>query len=101
MTTITVWKFDDADGAERASAVLKDAEGEGLVKVVDHAVVSWPKGAAEPTSSHSHDSPKRAAGWGAVLGVIAGGALFAIPIAGAAVGATIGALSKASDGTGI
>jgi len=100
MTTITVWKFDDADGAERAESVLEDAAGEGLVVIIDHAVVSWPVGESHPSTKHSRDDKKRAAGWGALWGVLAG-ALFLVPVVGGVVGAAIGALSKATDGTGI
>ncbi len=100
MTTITVWKFDDPEGAERAEAVLETAEGEHLVEIIDHAVVTWPVGESRPTTKHAHDDKKRAAGWGALWGVLAG-ALFLVPIVGGVVGAAIGALSKATDGTGI
>jgi len=100
MTTITVWKFDEADGAEKAEAVLKDAEKDGLVKVIDHVVVSWPQGESKPTTHHKSDETKRGAGWGALWGVVAG-SLFLVPVVGGVVGAAIGALSKATDGTGI
>ena len=43
MTAFTVWKFDDPDGAEHALRLLKDAEEENLVDVLDHAVISWPE----------------------------------------------------------
>src|SRR6187431_2252633 len=100
MTTITVWKFDDPEGAERAETVLETAAGEGLVQIIDHAVVTWPVGESRPTTKHSHDDKKRGAGWGALWGVLAG-ALFLVPIVGGVVGAAIGAISKATDGTGI
>ena len=100
MTTFTVWKFEDADGAARAETTLKTAAGEGLVTIVDHATISWPEGADKPELAHEHDSPKRGAAWGALWGIL-GGALFAIPVAGLALGAGIGALAKATDGTGI
>jgi uncharacterized membrane protein len=100
MTTITVWKFDDPAGAERAESVLETAAGDGLVQIIDHAVVTWPVGESRPTTKHSHDEKKRAAGWGALWGVLAG-ALFLVPVVGGVVGAAIGALSKATDGTGI
>jgi uncharacterized membrane protein len=100
MTTFTVWKFEDADGAHRAESTLQSAAGEGLVQIVDHAVLSWPEGADKPELKHKHDSSKRSAGWGAVWGVL-GGALFAIPVAGAVVGAGIAVLAKRADGTGI
>src|SRR4051794_29175860 len=100
MTTFTVWKFADPDGAHRAESTLQAAAGEGLVQIVDHAVLSWPEGAEQPELKHKHDDKKRGAAWGALWGVL-GGALFAIPVAGAAVGLGIGALAKATDGTGI
>lgn len=100
MTTFTVWKFEDPDGAQRAETALKAAASDGLVTVVDHAVVTWPEGAEKPDLSHRHDSKKRGAAWGAVWGIL-GGALFTIPIAGAVVGAGIGVLAKRAEGTGI
>jgi uncharacterized membrane protein len=100
MTTFTVWKFEDAGGAQRAEATLKQAESEGLVEIVDHAVLSWEPDAEKPELHHKHDSKKRGAAWGALWGVM-GGALFAIPVAGAAIGLGLGALAKASEGTGL
>src|SRR4051794_11145221 len=97
MTTFTVWKFEDADGADRAESTLQSAASEGLVKIVDHAVVSWPEGADKPELRHNS---KRGAGWGALWGIL-GGALFAIPVAGLVLGAGLGALAKATEGTGI
>ena len=100
MTSFTVWKFDRPDGAERAASVLSDAAADGLVKILDHAVVSWPEGASQPRTKHSHDDPKRGAGWGALWGIVAG-ALFAVPLLGGVTGAAIGAMSKATEGVGI
>jgi uncharacterized membrane protein len=100
MTTFTVWKFEDADGARKAESALQAAAAEGLVEIVDHALLSWPEGADKPDLQHKHDSGKRGAAWGALWGVL-GGALFMIPVAGLLAGAGIGALAKATDGTGI
>jgi uncharacterized membrane protein len=100
MTTFTVWKFETPDGAEHAAQVLKDAEADGLVKIDDHAVMTWPVGADKPETHHKHDDSKRGAAWGALWGVL-GGALFAIPVAGAVAGVAIGALAKSTEGTGI
>ena len=100
MTTFTVWKFEDVDGAAHAAEVLRSAQADGLVTIVDHAVVRWPEGADAPETHHKHDDPKRGAAWGALWGVL-GGALFAIPVAGAVLGLGIGALAKATEGTGI
>ncbi|SHN45136.1 DUF1269 domain-containing protein [Cryptosporangium aurantiacum] len=100
MTTFTVWKFDDPKGAEQIERVVQGAALDGLVTVVDHAVVSWPYGAARPETHHKHDSSRHAAGWGALWGLLIG-TLFLVPLVGGAVGAAIGAISKATEGTGI
>ena len=100
MTAFTVWKFEDPEGAQRAASVLKDAEDDGLVKIVDHAVMTWPSGADKPETHHKHDDPKRGAAWGALWGVLTG-ALFMVPVIGGVVGVAIGALAKATEGAGI
>jgi uncharacterized membrane protein len=100
MTTFTVWKFEDPDGAKHAYEVLKDAQNDGLVKVVDHAIVTWPEGADQPDTDIAHGDKKRGGAVGAFLGVFVG-MLFFIPVFGALAGAAIGATVKAMDGTGI
>ena len=100
MTTFTVWKFEDPDGAAHAAALLRSAEADKLVTIVDHAVVSWPPGADKPRTEHGHDDPKRGAAWGALWGIL-GGALFTVPLVGGAVGAALGALARSTEGTGI
>jgi len=100
MTAFTVWKFENPQGADDASTVLGDAARDGLVKILDHAVVSWPAGAQHPTITHTHDDARRGAGWGLVWGVLFG-ALFAVPLVGAAAGAAGGLFLKMRDGLGI
>ena len=100
MTTFTVWKFDDPSRAEECTQILKYAADDGLVHIIDHAVVSWPVGAARPETHHEHESAWRGTGWGAFWGIVVGG-LFLVPVIGGAVGAGIGALAKATKGTGI
>jgi uncharacterized membrane protein len=101
MATFTVWKFDAPDGAGRAERLMLDAESDGLVTIVDHAVVSWPDGAKRPTTTHSEaDELRRDAGWGAFWGLLFG-ALFFMPLLGAAAGAAIGAIHKAMEHVGI
>jgi uncharacterized membrane protein len=100
MTTFTVWKFEDADGAEHALRLLKDAEDENLVDVLDHAVITWPEDSAQPHMRHKHDSTARGAAKGAFWGVLAG-ALFTVPVVGAAAGAALGAGAKHAEGLGI
>ncbi len=100
MTTFTVWKFENPDGAEHASDVLRDCERQGMIKILDHAVVSWPEGQSHPDTKHSHDDTKRGAGWGALWGVLAG-SLFFVPVVGGVAGAAIGAYSKMTQDAGI
>lgn len=100
MTTFTVWKFDSPEGALRADLIIKQAEAEGLVKIVDHAVVTWPEGEPRPSTHEKHEATWRRSGWGALWGLLIG-TLFFVPLIGGAVGAAIGAISKATEGTGI
>jgi uncharacterized membrane protein len=100
MAAFTVWKFDSPDGAQRTASVLKSAASEGLVKVIDHAVVSWPVGASRPNTDQGHEETWRGTGWGAFWGLLLG-TLFFVPVVGGVVGAAIGAVSKATEGTGV
>ena len=100
MTTFTVWKFDDPQGAERAVGMLEDAQANGLVKIDDNAIVSWPAGAPQPVTRHGHEENWRGAGWGAIWGILIG-TLFFVPVVGGLAGAAIGALAKSTEGAGI
>ena len=100
MTTFTAWKFGTAEGVDHAVALLKDAEDESLVKILDHATVSWPVGQAKPRITHGHEETLRGTGWGAFWGLLLG-VLFTLPLLGAAAGAAIGAFSKATQRLGI
>jgi uncharacterized membrane protein len=100
MTAFTVWKFDDAEGAAHAATLLKTAEDDHIVKVVDHAVVSWPVGAKRPTVQQGHEDATRSAGWGAFWGLLFG-ALFAVPLLGAAAGAAMAGIGHMTQGVGI
>jgi len=100
MANFTVWKFDDPGAADRAFKALKGGEADGLVKVVDHAVVSWPEGAKKPDTRGSHDDTAKATGWGAVWGLLLG-ALFFLPVLGAAAGAVIAGITRSLSDVGI
>jgi uncharacterized membrane protein len=99
MTVFTVWKFDNPDGAKQAYEVLRDAEQDQLVTLVDHAIVSWPAGSDVPDTDLSHEGKRRARVWGGFLGVLIG-MLFFMPV-NRGSGAVIGATAKATEGTGI
>ena len=100
MTTFTVWKYDDPDGADRALRLLQDAEADRLVKIDDHAVVRWPVGQSHPDTKHGHEANWHGAGWGAVWGLMIG-TLFFVPVVGGLAGAALGALAKATEDAGI
>ena len=100
MTAFTVWKFEGPEDAAHAASVLKGCERDGLVKILDHAVVSWPEGASQPTTKQGHEENWRGPGWGAFWGVLLG-ALFFVPVIGGVAGAAIGAISKVTQDAGI
>ncbi len=47
MATITVLKFETADGAEKALDVVKDLSKQHLINLHDAAIVTWPQGEEE------------------------------------------------------
>lgn len=100
MTTFTVWSFDDPEGADRAEVILQGAQSDGLVRIVDRAVVSWPPDEPRPHTTTHHDDKRRGTGWGAFLGAVIG-MLFFMPVVGAAVGAGVGRSVKGHAGTSI
>jgi uncharacterized membrane protein len=100
MTTFTAWKFETVEGADRATAVLRDAAGEGLIQIEDYAVIEWAPDSDRPHTKYENRDDLRAAGWGGLLGVLIG-ALFFLPLIGAAAGAAIGVLAKKMDAVGI
>ncbi|XCM33915.1 DUF1269 domain-containing protein [Streptomyces parvus] len=91
MSTLTVWKFRTADGAENVEEALKSLQKEGLIKILDAAVVSWPADRAKPRTRQLLNL----VGAGALSGTFWGmlfGLIFLMPLLGAAVGAAAGAL---------
>ena len=93
-------KFKETTRRDNAASVLKRAEADKLVKVIDHAVVSWPEGESRPRSTHANEEKWRGTGWGAFLGALVG-MLFFMPVVGAGVGAAIGRWTKSSQDMGI
>ncbi len=96
----TAWKFETDDGAAKAVVALEAAQTDGLVTLVDHAVISWPQGEQRPELHHARDDTKRGTAWGAFWGLLFGGLFFA-PLLGVAVGAGVGAVAKSVAGVGI
>ncbi|MFF3035071.1 DUF1269 domain-containing protein [Streptomyces rubiginosohelvolus] len=91
MSTLTVWKFRTADGAENVEEALRSLQKEGLIKILDAAVVSWPADRAKPRTKQLLNL----VGAGALSGTFWGmlfGLIFLMPLLGAAIGAAAGAL---------
>src|SRR5262249_45267026 len=100
MATLTVWRFKDADGAQRAAATLAELQAHGAVSLHDAATVSWPVGRKRPRPRQLHDL----AGAGALSGSFWGllfGLLFFVPLFGMAVGAALGAVGGSLADIGI
>ena len=99
-STLTVWRFESADGAHGAVQALEEMQRGNLLTVVDYATVSWEQGKKKPTTKQT--SPTTATGalsgafWGMLFGLI-----FFVPLLGAAVGAAAGAVAGSLADVGI
>jgi uncharacterized membrane protein len=92
MTTLTVWKFNTADGAQEVLDKLVPLQKEHIIQIIDAATVSWPEGKKKPKTKQAVNL----AGLGALDGAFWGllfGLIFFCPIFGIAIGASMGALS--------
>jgi len=100
MATLTVWKFADPDGAEKAISTLEVLQSQELIKVHDAAEVRWDQGNKRPKTRQLNNL----AGLGAVNGAFWGmlfGLLFFVPLLGMAVGAAAGAIGGSMADVGI
>ena len=100
MATFTVWRFDDADGADRAVGTLQELQSRELIKVHDAAVVTWLEGRRKPKTRQLHSLAGAGALGGAFWGFLFG-LLFFVPLLGMAVGAAVGGLTGSLAGVGI
>ena len=100
MTTLTVWKFNTAEGAEETIKKLEDLQKQRLIEIEDAAIVSWPEGKKKPRTRQAVNLASLGALDGAFWGMLFG-LLFMVPIFGLAVGAGIGALTGAFADYGI
>ncbi len=100
MATLTVWKFEDADGATRAAAKLGQLQKQDLINVHDAAEVSWPMDKKQPKTKQLNNLAGAGALGGAFWGLLFG-LLFFVPLLGMAVGAAMGALGGAMTDVGI
>jgi uncharacterized membrane protein len=100
MATLTVWRFKEPEGADRAVATLEDLQSQGVIAVQDAATVSWPMERKRPKTRQLH----HVAGAGALSGSFWGllfGLLFFVPLFGVAVGAALGAVGGSLADIGI
>jgi uncharacterized membrane protein len=100
MATLTVWRFETADGAQNALTTLERLQKEELIQVVDAAIVSWPEGRDKPRTRQLHNLPGAGALGGMFWGMLFG-LIFFIPLLGAAIGAAMGAMTGALTDIGI
>jgi uncharacterized membrane protein len=100
MATLTVWKFDSADGADQAVETLRTLVSEELIKLHDAATVSWPADKKKPRTRQLSNLAGMGALGGAFWGLLFG-LLFFIPLLGIAIGAGTGALAGALSDVGI
>jgi uncharacterized membrane protein len=97
MSTLSVWRFDTPEGAEKAVSTLENLSRQQLIKVGDAATVSWREGAKKPKTRQLQNLAGAGALGGAFWGMLFG-LLFLVPLLGAAIGAAAGALvGKFSD----
>ena len=84
VTTLSVWGFDAADGAEAALRRLERQQHQRLLTLDDVAVVAWPAGTRRPRAYQVGTAEGTAALSGAFWGLLFG-LLFLLPLAGVAV----------------
>jgi uncharacterized membrane protein len=92
MSTITVYKFDTPDGAEKMLGLVKELTKAQLITLEDAATVSWEPGKKKPKTRQLADLTGAGAVSGAFWGMLFG-LIFFVPFFGMAVGAAMGALS--------
>lgn len=92
MSTLTVWKFNTADGADNALNKLQDLQKQQVIQVLDAAIVSWPQGRKQPKTNQAFNTVGAGALGGAFWGMLFG-LIFLVPLFGLLVGAAAGALS--------
>src|SRR4051812_1448523 len=100
MATMTVWKFPTPDGAEQAERTLQDLQTQGLIKIQDAALVTYPEGAKKPKTKQLTGLAAAGALGGAFWGMLFG-LIFFIPLLGLAIGAGMGALAGSMSDVGI
>jgi uncharacterized membrane protein len=91
MATLSVLKFETADGAEKALETVKELQKQILIQLHDAAIVTWPVGTRRPKTHQLVNMAGVGALGGAFWGMLFG-LIFFVPFLGMAVGAAMGAL---------
>jgi uncharacterized membrane protein len=92
MATLTVWKFESAEGAQDALNKLTELSKQQLIQIQDAAVVAWEAGAKKPKTKNYGSMTGQGALSGAFWGMLFG-LIFFVPFFGLAIGAAMGALA--------
>lgn len=100
MATMTVWKFDQPNGAQMAEEELVGLSKQELIHLYDAAVVEWYPGKKKPKTRQAHNLVAAGALGGAFWGWLFG-LIFFVPLLGLAVGAAAGAFSGSMADVGI
>lgn len=92
MSTLTVLKFSNPEGASQMLDKLVELQKAQLIQLLDAAIVTWPEGKRAPKTRQALNLPVLkgldGAFWGMLFGLI-----FFVPFFGLAVGAAMGALN--------
>jgi uncharacterized membrane protein len=100
MATLTVWKFEDPEGANKAVDVLESLQKQAVITVHDAATVTWEPGRKKPKTRQLASLTGAGALGGAFWGLLFG-LIFFVPLLGLAVGAAAGAISGSMADVGI
>ena len=101
MATLTAWRFDTVDGADRAAAVLLDLGDSGALASRDAATVAWDTGKRKPRTRELYPDPAVAGALGSGFWGLLFGLVFFVPLLGAAMGAATGATAGSLADVGI
>jgi uncharacterized membrane protein len=100
MATLSVWKFDSADGAGAAKEMLTRLHEHQQIQLQDAAIISWPQDARKPSITVLHSlvggGALGGAFWGSVFALV-----FLVPPLGMAIAAGVGELIASSPDIGI
>lgn len=101
MASLAVWRFDTADGADRAAVILLGLGASGAIVPRDAATVTWDAGKSKPRTRElfpdAADPGALDSGfWGLLFGLV-----FFVPLLGAAIGAATGAMAGSLTDVGI